>query len=485
MPGFCPLIRIRSILRLGRVAATTAVLLLALATSVTAKDLIIRGGWLFDGSGDAVVPNTGLVIRAGKFLEVGADLTTIADLDARELSGVDVITLSDEEYILPGMFDLHAHYGMDLFGRGRVDETHAYPVLFLANGVTSTYPAGELDPEKMMTLRHQINAGERVGARLFNSGPYFGAARYGWNRETTPEQIHKEVDYWAERGVRCFKAKGITAEHLRALLERAHQHGTPVTAHLGSGFQDTVNPRDAIRMGLDRVEHFLGGDMMPPDRSAYSSLENLAPDADLDDIVRLYLKHNVYFDATLTAYGYFGKRDPEVYTYFVDERAYLTPYMQDVLKQREPREPSEQFEKIYWVKRRTIRTFYEAGGGHLITLGTDHPSWGEYFTPFSVHRELHAMVLSGIPPAQALKIATINGARALNVGDLLGTIEPGKLADLFIVKGNPLQDIRNTRNVRLVIKGGNRYDAQALLESVRGTIGPAKADEISNWVRNK
>jgi imidazolonepropionase-like amidohydrolase len=336
----------------------------------------------------------------------------------------------------------------------------------------------------MMELRVEIDSGKRIGPRVFNSGPYFGRARYDWSSDVTAEEIHREVDEWAARGVRCFKAKGITAEHLAALLDRAHQHGIPVSGHLGSGFEDTVNPRDAIRMGLDRVEHFLGGDALTPDRSAYSSLENLeGTTAELEDIMALYIKHNVFFDATLTAYGYFGKRDPEVYDYFTDEQQYLTAYTRGLLSEREKRKPSEQFEKIYWVKRRTIKAFYDAGGGHLITLGTDHPSWGEYLTPFCVHRELHAMVLAGIPPADALKIATINGARALDVANTLGTVEPGKLADLVVIEGNPLEDIRCSRNVQIVIKAGRIYDPIELGDSVRGTIGPTGPEDVSAWVQ--
>jgi imidazolonepropionase-like amidohydrolase len=88
------------------------------------------------------------------------------------------------------------------------------------------------------------------------------------------------------------------------------------------------------------------------------------------------------------------------------------------------------------------------------------------------HRELHALVLAGIPPAAALRIGTINGARALNVSDKLGSIEVGKFADLFIVRGNPLVDIRNTRHVRTVVKAGVVYDPADLLRSVEGKIGP-------------
>ncbi len=247
-----------------------------------------------------------------------------------------------------------------------------------------------------------------------------------------------------------------------------------------------MNPRDAIRMGIDRVEHFLGGDAIVPDRSAYASLEHLSPDSpQVDAIVQLYIEHNVFFDATLTAYGYYGDRDPEVYTYFDDGPGYFTPYVREILASRDPRPANSQFERIYWVKRGTIRAFYDAGGGHLITLGTDHPSWGEYISGFAVHRELHAMALAGIPPAAVLKAATINGARALNVSGYLGTVEPGKFADLVIMNGNPLEDIRNTRNVRIVMKAGVVYDSRELLDAVKGKIGPNGPDEVSMWTSER
>jgi len=128
-----------------------------------------------------------------------------------------------------------------------------------------------------------------------------------------------------------------------------------------------------------------------------------------------------------------------------------------------------------------VKAFFDAGGGRLITLGTDHPSWGEFLSGFGSHRELHALVLSGIPAAAALKIGTINGARAMNVASTLGTLEAGKIADLFVVRGNPLQDIRNTRNVKLVMKGNELFDASALLSSVKGKMGPKGPDDEKPW----
>jgi imidazolonepropionase-like amidohydrolase len=291
------------------------------------------------------------------------------------------------------------------------------------------------------------------------------------------------VDYWVEQGAKGFKAKGIRAEHLQPLIERAHKHGLTVTGHLDSGARNSVNPRDAILLGIDRIEHFVGGDMLPADKSAYASLENIESfkTPEFEAIVKLYRQRHVNYDATRSAYGYYGRRDPQVYEDYAHELKYLTPYMRQIVSTRAPRQVNEQFEKIYWVKQKEIEAFYFAGGGDLITVGTDHPSWGEFFSGFSYHRELHALSLSKIPNIAVLKMATINGARALGVSDRLGTVEAGKLADLVIVQGNPLADIRNTRKVRRVIKAGVAYDPAALLQSVEGKLGPASDLEAAAW----
>jgi adenine deaminase len=180
----------------------------------------------------------------------------------------------------------------------------------------------------------------------------------------------------------------------------------------------------------------------------------------------------------LTAYGYFGDRK-RGYDYWVDERKFFTPFARELTADR--RQSNERFGKIFEIKLRTIKAFYDAGGGNLITLGTDHNSAGEYLPGFSAHRELHALVLAGIPPASALRIATINGARAMGLSDRLGTIEAGKLADMFVIKGNPLEQIRNTRSVHTVIKNGVIYDTGELLRSVEGRVGPEGPEELDSW----
>jgi len=121
-------------------------------------------------NGEGMVRNPGLRVRAGKIMQVGSVQPAASDR---------VIELAEDEYLLPGFIDMHAHYAMDLFGEGRVEEHEAYPLLFLANGVTSTFTAGEMQPEEMLALRRAIERGERRGPRIFNTGPYYGTARRG------------------------------------------------------------------------------------------------------------------------------------------------------------------------------------------------------------------------------------------------------------------------------------------------------------------
>jgi imidazolonepropionase-like amidohydrolase len=452
------------------------------APAPAAGDLIVLGGRLWDGTGDEARANPGILIRNGTILAVGS-----FDAAAAEASGAEILALDDGAFIMSGLFDLHAHYAVDLFGEGRVDEYTVNPVLFLANGVTSTFPAGEVDPAEARRGRERIASGELPGPRIYSSGPYWGTARPGWSHEAmTPDSIRKEAAYWALRGARGFKAKGIRPEQLRVVIDVAHEHGLTVTGHLDSGFRNSVNPRDAIFMGIDRIEHFLGGDVMPATRSAYASLEALAlndPEtlAKIQEQARLFVQQGTFFDATLTAYGYYADREPAVYDYWADEMGFLTPYARQVVEAQLPREPSEQFERIYYVKRKVVKAFYDAGGGDQLTLGTDHPTWGEFWSGFGAHRELHAMVLAGIPNAAALRAGTINAARALGVAAWLGTLEPGKYADLLIVDGDPLTDITDTRNARYVIKAGEVYDPAALFESVRGRMGPKDASEADWW----
>ena len=440
-----------------------------LATAQDGKaDTIFKGGHYFDVHSGELQPNTGIAIRDGRFV------------DAKTAD--KIIELDDSQYVLPGLIDCHAHYNVKLI-RKRREEFEFMPILYLANGATVTFSCGEYDPESMMKLRKRIAAGEQTGPRLITSGPYFGRARPGWRADKPEQEIRDEVDFWVKRGTGGFKAKSIDPKSLKVLIDQAHKHGLTVTGHLGSGFRNSVNPRDAVSMGIDRIEHFLGGDAMPDSKSAYQSLQNIQSGTPaFKKICQHFIDNDVFFDCTLTAYGYLGETTPETheeYEYWIDEREFFTPYMQEIAKNRKPMKGMEIYQRVYRAKQTTILDFFKAGG--KITLGTDHVSNGNHLPGFGVHRELDALVRNGIPESHALKVATINGAKALKIDDDHGSIETGKVADLVIIKGNPLEKIRNTRNVQTVVKAGQIYDAAELLSRAKGKLGPASKEEERSW----
>ena len=468
--------------KLGLAANATCLVLLApqLALAQWAEavegQLVIRGGWLFDSVSDERRPNTGIVIRDGEIVEVDADV------QQQVLSAANVIDLADSDTILPGMIDLHAHYNLDLVDNGRVEEVVYNGVVFLGNGVTSTWSAGEYYPERVIAQRDRIDAGESIGPRLFASGPYFGAFRceyniktaaddcIGWPNDITEDEIRQEVDAWAEQGVVSIKIKQATPGEMKILIEQAHQHGMTTTGHLSNyNVEYDVELRDAILMGLDRVEHQL-------------TLGSGGPrSAEMQQMIDLMLAHEVYYDANLQMYGGVNERRAHPSDMlWTDEAKYFTPYAQALLEERGPPSPESDAEE-FTQRVLELKSLFDAGGAHLLIVGTDEPVYTNLLPGFAYHRELLAMTMAGIPPAAVLKAATINGAKALGIDSRLGSIEAGKLADLVVVRGDPLDDVKAARDIRFVFRDGVAYDPAELLRSAEGKIGPVGPDDHADW----
>jgi adenine deaminase len=201
----------------------------------------------------------------------------------------------------------------------------------------------------------------------------------------------------------------------------------------------------------------------------------------MNQMIGLLLKHRVFYDANLQMYGSVNLRaelgDAMIW---VDESRYFTPYARELLDRRGP-PPPESSEPEFAQRVLELKSLYEAGGDDLLIVGTDEPVYTTLLPGFAYHRELLAMVHAGLPNAVVLKAATINGASALGIADKLGSIETGKIADLYISRGNPLDDIKAARNVRLVIKSGTVYDPRTLLASAEDKIGPSGPDDHADW----
>lgn len=443
------------------------------------EPIYIKGGHYFDVESLQMVENDGILIRGGRFYKIGETPSDNEPNDYR------VIELAGDEYVLPGIVDVHAHFRMDAFGSDSLEEIDEFKynaMVYLANGVTSTFSNGVYYPELELAAKKKINSGQWTGARFFASGSYFGSARPGW-KDFSKEKIYEQVDEWVAKGVDGFKTKGGDPQTIKHLIKRAHFHGLTVAGHLGSGYRSTTNSIDAIDMGIDRVEHILGGFVLDSTQYAYPVWNNVdTTSTDFKKTVQYFIDHGVYFDATMIAPVYFTSLK-EGFDYWKDEQSLFTPYVQSLLPPREKQEASELMNGLYRAMQRSTKAFYDAGGGDLITLGTDAPSHGYFLAGFGVHREMHTMVMAGIPEAAVLKIASQNSANATGQGSLLGSIETGKLADAYLVKGNPLDDIKNTRNVLQVVKAGEIYNPVDILEQVKGKIGPADATETENWFR--
>ncbi len=446
--------------------------------SVDTEPLLIRGGWLFDGISDARRRNSGILVEAGNI--IGVDLPS----NIPSTMPVQLIELAESETILPGLIDLHAHYNLDIIDQGRAEEVVYNGIVFLANGVTATWSAGEFFPERMIAQRDLIEAGRAIGPHLFVSGPYFGAFRCeynvsvaedecaAWPNDITEKEIIDEVNKWAQEGVVSLKIKQATPNEARIIIEQAHKLGMTTTGHLANyNVEYDVSTRDAILMGMDRIEHQLTLALGQDDPRS----------TQMNEMVDLMIKHQVYYGPNLQMYGGINLRNahPTEMTW-TDESKYFTPYTQTRLLQRGiPSPESEQ--KEYDQRIIELMALYDAGGKHLIVVGTDEPVYTNMLPGFAYHRELLAMTYAGLPPIDVLKAATINGAMALGVADRLGSLESGKSADLLVVKGNPLDDIKAARNIRFVMKAGQIHNPEELLRLAEGKIGPAGPADHRDW----
>lgn len=448
---------------------------LVIISNVKAQDLSIEGGWLILPDSEPAVKNVALKIKSGKIYDIG---------NVKDDQTTPRIKLQDDDYILPGLFDLHAHLKVSYGGIAKED-TVTTPLLYLANGITTIFTCGEVDPEAVLAYKENVATGKSAGPRILNSGPYFGDQAPNWREDYTESDIYAIVDEWASKGVDGFKARDIGEMHLKALIERAHLHDLTVTGHISHSKFPKVSSDIAIQMGIDRLEHFTGGTALKKEKSAYREVGELnLSDPAIDRTIDQFIEHNIYFNSTLTVIGGFTQSEDEWLKYWTDEKKYWTPYAKSIVENN-PKSWHPSRAKFYENSKILLKRYYDSGG--LISMGTDGPLILDglmvFKAPgFNTHREMAMMSEIGIPNHEVIKIASLNSAQAMGISDKHGSIEKGKFGDLMIIKGNPLNDIYNTRNVHTVIKHGKVYDTEELLKSCEGKLGPVSE---ASWFENK
>lgn len=421
-----------------------------------------------DGTGAPPQDGQVVVIRDGRIQEVASAELYDPPADARvmELSGHTVI---------PGIVGLHNHTFYTTSAR-RVQLSESAPRMYLASGVTTIRTTGSYHPYSELNLRRAIRAGEEPGPRMFVTGPYITGATTGYmTGVTTPEDARRVVRYWAEEGVDWMKAyTTIGEDELAAAIDEAHAHGIKMTGHLCS-----VSFREAVALGIDNLEHglFTNSDYAPdkePGVCPQGFREHIL-DLDMDSpevqaTFRDMIEADVPMTSTLAVYELIVPNRPPVEQRVLDM---LAPVAREeyLATRRDIAENGDDspWPRIFSQAQAFEKAFVEAGG--LLGAGVDPTGIGGALPGFGDQRNYELLIEAGFTPVEAIRIMTLNGARILEADDEYGSVEPGKLADLVVIDGDPIQDPAEIRNVAIVFREGVGYDPDALLESVRGVVG--------------
>ena len=399
--------------------------------------LTLTNGRLIDGTGRDPIEKVSIIIDSNRIksvepVSIYPDKTNVLDL--RGLT------------VMPGLIDCHLHLGgltIDQPGKaiGKVsfidmasffwDYLHNYAHrrhLAIEKGLTTIRSAGDHYPH-IIRLRDKIAAGKLLGPRIFTPGPTITAPGghpagtiYKGNRyiiENAVRQIadvnsaREEVRRLVAGGVDCIKAiysdinpmdiahkvPRLSLDVLEVLADEAHQHNLRLMVHTGSP-KETM---DAVKAGADSIEHGIlpGGDSIEFE----------------DDLIKMMLDKGTYFVPTLAIAWAYKDAYPDVFSGL----------------------------------KTTFKKLHSAGV--KIAAGTDSGTPGVVIGK-GLHKELELMVEAGISPMEAIMAGTKNAANNLGKASELGIIESGKLADIIAVSGDPLKDIRDTREIKLVIKDG-------------------------------
>jgi len=436
---------------------------------------------VIDGTGGAAREEQTVVLANGRIQSVADAASAEIPKDAKilDLHGYSV---------MPGLVGMHDHLVYPMGGGIFGEMAFSFPRLYLAGGVTTIRTTGALEPYTDLELKKQIDKGETAGPRIHVTGPYLeGAGSWAlqMHQLAGPDDAVRTVNYWLDEGVDNFKAyMFITPDELAAAVTAAHKRGAKVTGHLCS-----IGFRQAAALGIDDLEHGLFVDtefnpdhklgvceQKPDDVVQMTKLD--IQSGPVHEMILDLVKHHVAVTSTLPVFELFVPGRPVIQQRVLDA---LSPDARAAFLANKVRAADEaRTRKVYGTDASPFPaafkkelefeyTFSKAGG--LLLAGLDPTGMGGVIAGFGDQREVELLVEAGFTALEAIHIATENGAQFLGEADRIGTIAPGKQADVVVVKGDPSQKIEDIENVEIVFKDGVGYDPAKLIESVRGTVG--------------
>lgn len=422
-----------------------------------------------DGTGAPPAEGRTIVIQNGRITSV----TPAAD--AKVPAGARVLDLTGHT-VIPGLVGMHNHTFYTTRGRS-VQLQFSAPRLYLGTGLTTTRTTGGTSPYHEINMKRAIDRGSVPGPRMHLTGPYLtGAGGPATMAQiSSPEEARRIVNYWADEGVTWFKAyTDISRETLGAAIRAAHARGLKFTGHLCS-----VSFREAVRLGIDNLEHglFTNSDYVPnrtPDHcpsDMRDSLLKVAIDGpEVQQTIREMVTNKVAMSSTLAVYELSYPDRPPLEDRVLEA---LAPEAREeylsTRKETSARAAQSTMPELFRRAQAFERAFVKAGG--LLGAGVDPTGMGGALPGFGDQRNYELLLEAGFAPVEAIQIMTLNGAKMLSVDDRLGSVTAGKLADLVVIRGNPIATPAEIRNVTIVFKDGVGYDSPKLLGSVKGLVG--------------
>jgi imidazolonepropionase-like amidohydrolase len=423
-------------------------------------DLILLNASVVDVKNDKIIEDQYITIKGDSIFSVGSMLEK-ANYDFKE--SVDL----GGQYLMPGLWDNHVHFrgGTDLIA-GNQDLLG----LFTKFGVTTVRDAGGDIIPAVMGWKEKIAQKKLVGPRIFTSGPKLDGLKPAWEgsiKIENEEDIQKALDSLQSIAVDYVKIYdgSLSKENFYAIIEATEKRDMKVTGHMPM----SADLKKAVSLGLDGSEHM------------YYIMKACSPKA--DSLTELGLGYGMMETITDT---YDAQMANEFFTELAHKEVYITPtlYIGKVLSKladedhsndsllnqigegiqktyerrieaakKAKSSGSQMREKVSTLAKKMIRPMFDAGVP--ILAGSDCGPFNSFVYPGeALWGELFSLVDAGLSPAEALKTSMIYGPAFFGLGDYYGSVEKGKVADLIILKENPLKDIQNLRSIeRTILKG--------------------------------
>jgi imidazolonepropionase-like amidohydrolase len=432
-----------------------------------AQNLVIQGGTLIDGTGRAPIENSVIVIEGDRFKAVGRSGEVAVP------PGAQVIDARGKT-VMPGFIDGHCHW--EAF----------WGELYLHLGITTCI---EIETNQngpwALAQKDGTNMGKIRGPRIWPSGQAIGArmgeldtegsrAWRGYIEVDNADQVRAVVDGKKRDGYDVIKlSEYLTPDLVKAAADEAHRIGMGVTGH-------TWDAIASANAGVDGVEHIWGvgyTSIMDLDRRRKLAIDRTAGRIDAEEAGALYetenydkviapmVEHHVAWTPTIAKWlrplspsaQRFWQKEQEILAdpgaNFPSAVRVITEYTTEKLFKRYKPEQLEHTRVGYAKANEFIRRFVQAGG--ILKEGSDSPRG---MAGLLMHQGMTMDVEAGVSPMTAIQAATLNVARTFHKDRDYGSVGPGKVADLSIVEGNPLQDIWMTTNVKMVVMNGKMVD---------------------------